>query len=61
VLPKNIQQIGDIMKVKLSQVLDFLKAVALWSFKVTLRALKVLVEETILVLQKLDTVLTKNI
>jgi len=49
------------MKVKLSQVLDFLKAVALWSFKVTLRALKVLVEETILVLQKLDTVLTKNI
>ena len=48
------------MKVKLSQVLDFLKAVALWSFKVVLRALKVLVEETILVLQKLDAVLTKN-
>jgi len=48
------------MKAKLSQVLDFLKAVVLWSFKVVLRALKVLVEETILVLQKLDAVLTKD-
>jgi hypothetical protein len=48
------------MKVKLSQVLDFLKAVGLWSFKVVLRGLKVLVEETILVLQKLDKVLTKD-
>jgi len=49
------------MKAKLLQVSDFLKAVVLWSFKVTLRAIKVLVEETILVLQKLDAVLTKNI
>ena len=49
------------MKAKLLQVKDFLKAVALWSFKVALRALKVLVEETILVLQKLDTVLTRNV
>jgi hypothetical protein len=48
------------MKVKLSQVLDFLKAAALWSFKIALRAIKVIVEETILVLQKLDAVLTKN-
>ena len=49
------------MKTKLLQVADFLKAAALWSFKVILRAIKVLVEETILVLQKLDTVLTNNI
>jgi len=48
------------MKAKLLQVLDFLKSVALWSFKVVLRGLKVLVEETILVLQKLDAVLTKD-
>jgi hypothetical protein len=49
------------MKAKLLQVLDFLKAAALWLFKITLRAIKVIVEETILVLQKLDTVLTKNV
>jgi hypothetical protein len=49
------------MKAKLSQIVDLLKAAALWSFKVILRAIKVLVEETIYVLQKLDTVLTKNI
>jgi len=48
------------MKAKLAQVWDFIKAAALWSFKVALRGLKVLVEETILVLQKLDTVLTKD-
>ena len=48
------------MKTKLSQIWDFIKAVALWSFKVVLRGLKVLVEETILVLQKLDAVLTKD-
>jgi len=48
------------MKVKLAQVWDLLKAVALWSFKVFLRGLKVVVEETILVLQKLDAVLTKD-
>lgn len=60
-LYKDFSQIGDIMKAKLLQVADFLKAAALWSFKVILRAIKVLVEETILVLQKLDTVLTNNI
>jgi hypothetical protein len=48
------------MKAKLLQIADFLKAVALWTFKVLLRGIKVLVEETILVLQKLDAVLTKN-
>ena len=48
------------MKAKLLQVADFLKAAALWSFKVLLRGIKVVVEETILVLQKLDTALTKN-
>jgi|APFre7841882654_1041346.scaffolds.fasta_scaffold99334_3 hypothetical protein len=49
------------MKAKLEQLLVLLKAVGLYAFKVALRALKVLVEETIYVLQKLDTVLTKNI
>ena len=49
------------MKVKLLQVADFLKAAGLWAFKVILRGFKVLVEETIVVLQKLDTVLTNNI
>jgi hypothetical protein len=48
------------MKNKLLQLADFFKAVALWAFKVLLRGIKVLVEETILVLQKLDAVLTKN-
>ena len=48
------------MKAKLAQVWDFIKAVALCSLKVALRGLKVLVEETILVLQKLDVVLTKD-
>jgi len=49
------------MKTKLLQLTDFLKAAALWLFKITLRAIKVIVEETIIVLQKLDTVLTKNV
>jgi hypothetical protein len=49
------------MKAKLIQVLDLLKKVALWAFKVALRALKVLTEETIIVLQALDTLLTRNI
>ena len=49
------------MKAKLAQVWDFIKAAALWSFKVVLRGLKVVVEETILVLQKLDVVLTKDV
>jgi len=48
------------MKVKLAQIWDFIKAAALWSFKVVLRGIKVVVEETILVLQKLDIVLTKE-
>ena len=48
------------MKAKLEQVLDLLKAVALWTFKVILRGIKVVVEETVLVLQKLNAVLTKN-
>ena len=48
------------MKAKLVQVLDFLKAALLWSFKVVLRGIKVVVEETIVVLQKLDVVLTKD-
>jgi hypothetical protein len=61
VLHQNIQQIGAIMKAKLLQISDFLKAVALWTFKVLLRGIKVVVEETILVLQKLDTVLTRNV
>jgi hypothetical protein len=49
------------MKAKLIQVLDLLKKVALWAFKIALRALKVFTEETIIVLQALDTVLTNNI
>ena len=48
------------MKAKLIQISDFLQSVALWTFKVFLRGLKVVVEETVLVLQKLDAVLTKN-
>ena len=49
------------MKTKLLQLLDFFKAAALWSFKILLRALKVVVEESIVVLQALDTLLTKNV
>ena len=49
------------MKAKLIQVLDLLKKVALWTFKVVLRALKVLTEETIIVLQALDLLLTRTI
>jgi hypothetical protein len=48
------------MKAKLIQVLDLLKKVALWAFKVALRALKVLTEETIIVLTALDKLLTKE-
>ena len=48
------------MKAKLIQIGDFLQSVVLWTFKVILRGLKVVVEETVLVLQKLDAVLTKN-
>jgi hypothetical protein len=49
------------MKDKLIQTFDLLKKIALWTFKVVLRALKVLTEETIIVLQALDTLLTRNI
>ena len=48
------------MKAKLIQVLDLLKKVALWAFKVALRGIKALVEETIIVLQALDLLLTKE-
>jgi hypothetical protein len=49
------------MKDKLIQVLDLLKKVALWAFKVALRGIKVVTEETIIVLQALDLLLTRNI
>ena len=49
------------MKAKLIQTLDLLKKVALWAFKVALRGIKVLVEETIIVLTALDTLLTKEV
>lgn len=47
-------------KAKLIQVLDLLKKVALWAFKVALKALKIAVEETIIVLQALDKLLTNE-
>ena len=49
------------MKNKLIQTFDLLKKVALWAFKVALRGIKVLVEETIIVLTALDTLLTKEV
>jgi hypothetical protein len=49
------------MKNKLLQLADFLKAVALWSFKVFLKGIKIVVEETIIVLQKLNTLLADNV
>ena len=48
------------MKAKLIQTIDLLKKVALWAFKVALRGIKVITEETIIVLQALDTLLTKE-
>jgi len=48
------------MKAKLLQLVDLIKKAALYSFKVVLRGLKVLTEETIIVLQALDTLLTKE-
>jgi len=48
------------MKAKLIQTLDLLKKVALWAFKVVLRGIKVLTEETIIVLTALDKLLTKE-
>jgi len=47
-------------KAKLIQLGDLLKKVALWAFKVALKALKVAVEETIIVLQALDKFLTNE-
>ena len=47
------------MNIKLLQLWDVLQSAGLWVFKITLRALKVIVEETIYLLQKLDTLLTK--
>ena len=47
------------MNIKLLQLWDLVQSAGLWIFKVILRALKVLVEETIYLLQKLDTLLTK--
>jgi len=49
------------MKTKLIQTLDLIKKVALWAFKVALRGIKVVVEETIIVLTALDLLLTRNI
>lgn len=49
------------MKTKLLQLLDFLKAAVIYSFKILLRVIKVVVEESIIVLQKLDTLLTNNV
>ena len=48
------------MKAKLIQTIDLLKKVALWAFKVALRGIKVVTEETIIVLQALDKLLTKE-
>jgi hypothetical protein len=48
------------MKAKLLQLLDLIKKAVLWAFKVVLRGIKVLTEETIIVLQALDTLLTKE-
>jgi hypothetical protein len=48
------------MKAKLIQTLDLLKKVALWAFKVALRGIKVVTEETIIVLTALDKLLTKE-
>ena len=48
------------MKAKLIQTIDLLKKVALWAFKVALRGIKVVTEETIIVLQALDKLLTRE-
>ena len=48
------------MKAKLIQTIDLLKKTALWAFKVALRGIKVVTEETIIVLQALDKLLTKE-
>jgi len=48
------------MKAKLVQLLALFKAISLYVFKIALRVLKVTVEETILILQLLDKLLTKE-
>ena len=48
------------MKAKLLQLADFLKAAALWAFKILLKAIKAAIEETVILLQKLDALLTKE-
>ena len=53
-----IRGVLTMFKAKLIQLGDLLKKVALWAFKVALKALKVAVEETIIVLQALDKFLT---
>ena len=48
------------MKTKLLQIWELIKAALLWTFKILLRGFKIVVEETIYVLQKLDAVLAKD-
>ena len=48
------------MNKKLLQFWDFIKTAALWSFVVLLKGLKIAVEEAIVVLNKLQTFLTKE-
>ena len=47
------------MKAKLAQLLVVLKAALLYSFKVAKRCLKAFLQETIVVLQHLDTLLSE--
>ena len=56
-LHKDLQKIGAIMKAKLVQLLVVIKAGLLYSFKVAKRCLKAFLQETIIVLQHLDTLL----
>jgi hypothetical protein len=57
VLHQNLQKIGVIMKAKLAQLLVVIKASVLYSFKIAKRCLKAFLQETIIVLQHLDTLL----
>jgi hypothetical protein len=49
------------MKAKLLQVADFLKAVGLYVFKIALKVVRAIIDETIYVLQKLQAVVTQQI
>jgi len=49
------------MKAKLLQIWDFFKAVGLYAFKVALKIVRAIIDETIFVLQKLQVVLTQQI